>query len=324
MHKHSLQNTPYKKIIALSSIVLLILCAMYLFIGMNIDNWEFFFPRRSMKIIAILVVSFCIGYSSLVFQTITNNKILTPSVMGLDSLYLFIQTVIIYFLGSKQLAMMDGYANFFISLGAMILCAWILFFLLFKRENRSVYFLILTGMIIGSLFQGLSTFMQVLLDPNEFSVLQGKMFASFNNINTSLLGISILVVCIIIWLSYKDLPSLDVLSLGKENAINLGIHYEKLVLKKLMIISVLVSISTVLVGPITFLGILIISLTRNIISTYRHSYMGIQVTLLGSIFLIAGLLIVERIFHFETTMSVIINFIGGTYFLYIMIKERKQ
>ncbi len=324
MHKHRFLNTPYKKIITISCVILLILCAIYLLAGINGNNWDFFLPRRGIKVITIIIVSFCIGYSSLVFQTITNNKILTPSVMGLDSLYLFIQTVIVYFLGSKQLSMMNGYGNFFISLAAMILCSWILFLLLFKRENKSIYFLVLTGMIIGNFFQGLSTFMQVLLDPNEFSVLQGTMFASFNNINTSLLGISILITCIVIWISYKDLSSLDVLSLGKDTSINLGVPYDKLVLKKLMIISVLVSVSTVLVGPITFLGILIVSLTRNVISTYKHSYLGIQVTLLGSIFLIAGLLIVERIFHFETTMSVIINFIGGTYFLYIMLKERKQ
>lgn len=324
MRKYNLSKTPYKKIMLFSFLILVVLCAMYLFIGINANNWEFFLPRRGIKIIAILMISYCIGYSSLVFQTITNNKILTPSVMGLDSLYLFIQTIIVYFLGSKQLAMMDGYGNFFLSLGAMLLCSWLLFLLLFKRENKSIYFLVLTGMIIGNFFQGLSTFMQVLLDPNEFSILQGKMFASFNNINTSLLGISIVVIGIVILISYKDSSSLDVLSLGKDTSINLGISYDKLVLKQLMIVSLLVSISTVLVGPITFLGILIISLTRNLISTYRHTYLGIQVSLLGGIFLIAGLLIVERIFKFETTMSVIINFIGGLYFLYIMIKERKQ
>jgi iron complex transport system permease protein len=179
-------------------------------------------------------------------------------------------------------------------------------------------------MIMGGLFNGMATFMQVLLDPNEFSVLQGRMFASFNNINSKLIGISIFIILVVFIISIKDLPYLDVVSLGAENAINLGVDYKKLVLKTLIISAVLISVSTALVGPITFLGILIVNLARHVLASYSHRSLTIGTTLLGIFFLTAGLLVTERIFRFETTMSVIINFIGGIYFLYLMLKERKQ
>ena len=272
---------------------------------------------------AIIVVSYSIGYSSIVFQTITNNKILTPGVMGLDSLYMFIQTVVVFFFGSRQLSIMSDLKQFFISTGIMILSSLILYVLLFKGESRNIYFLILIGMILGGLFNGLSNFMQVMLDPNEFLILQGRMFASFNNVNINLLNICLILSFMCIIITINDLKKLDVVSLGEYHAINLGVNYKKIVRKSFIIISILVSISTVLVGPVIFLGILIANLSREILKGYKHNFMIIGSFLIGSIALSYSLFIVERIFNFGTTTSVIINLIGGIYFIYIMIKESK-
>ena len=304
-------------------IILLIGIFLFIFVGINSNNFSFNFPRRSNKIMAIIVVSYSIGYSSIVFQTITNNKILTPGVMGLDSLYMFIQTVVVFFFGSRQLSIMSDLKQFFISTGIMILSSLILYVLLFKGESRNIYFLILIGMILGGLFNGLSNFMQVMLDPNEFLILQGRMFASFNNVNINLLNICLILSFMCIIITINDLKKLDVVSLGEYHAINLGVNYKKIVRKSFIIISILVSISTVLVGPVIFLGILIANLSREILKGYKHNFMIIGSFLIGSIALSYSLFIVERIFNFGTTTSVIINLIGGIYFIYIMIKESK-
>ena len=304
-------------------IILLIGIFLFIFVGINSNNFSFNFPRRFNKIMAIIVVSYSIGYSSIVFQTITNNKILTPGVMGLDSLYMFIQTVVVFFFGSRQLSIMPDLKQFFISTGIMILSSLILYVLLFKGESRNIYFLILIGMILGGLFNGLSNFMQVMLDPNEFLILQGRMFASFNNVNINLLNICLILSFMCIIITINDLKKLDVVSLGEYHAINLGVNYKKIVRKSFIIISILVSISTVLVGPVIFLGILIANLSREILKGYKHNFMIIGSFLIGSIALSYSLFIVERIFNFGTTTSVIINLIGGIYFIYIMIKESK-
>lgn len=322
--EYVLSDKKSKKVIILLILIDLILIAAFLLPGITAKNFNFFMPRRMTKILAIIIVSYTIGYSSLTFQTITNNHILTPSVMGLDSLYLFIQTFIVFIAGSGTLSQMIGYRHFLVSVGFMISAACILFFLMFRGDRKNVYFLVLTGMIMGGLFNGMATFMQVLLDPNEFAVLQSRMFASFNNINSKLIGVSILIIFVVFIISIRDLPYLDVLLLGAENAISLGVDYKKLVLKTLIISAVLISVSTALVGPITFLGILIVNLARHMLRTYTHRSLTMGTMLLGILFLTAGLLVTERIFKFETTMSVIINFIGGIYFLYLMLKERKQ
>lgn len=313
----------YKKNIILS-VIIVIGVLLFVGIGLNSNNFMFNIERRLPKIFAIIIVSYSIGYSSIVFQTITNNKILTPGVMGLDSLYVFIQTVVVFFFGTKQLEIMSDTSQFLISAIIMIGSSLLLYVFLFKGEMKNIYFLILIGMIFGGFFSGLSNFMQVLLDPNEFLILQGKMFASFNNINVKLLGVCFIVLIICIFISIKDFKKLDVLSLGEYHAINLGINYKSLVRKQFIIISLLVSISTVLVGPVIFLGLLIASLSREIFKSYKHNILIFGAFLIGCLALIYSLLIVERILNFGTTMNVIINFVGGIYFIYIMLKENKE
>ncbi|HLS53543.1 MAG TPA: iron chelate uptake ABC transporter family permease subunit, partial [Tissierellaceae bacterium] len=211
--------------------------------------------------------------------------------------------------------------NFVISTGLMVIFSWILYRVLFKKEKNNVVTLLLVGLILGTLFQSISSFMQMMIDPNEFLHIQDRMFASFNNINTNILLISSLAILIIIIYTFRRSSILDVLSLGRENAINLGIDYDSTVFGLLLIVSILVSISTALVGPITFLGLLVVNLAREYLKSYEHKYLILSSTLLSIIALIGGQLLVERIFNFGTPISVIINFLGGVYFIYLLIKE---
>lgn len=301
----------------------IVLIVLYLLINIG-SNWGYVLPRRSIKILAIGITGGAIALSTVVFQTITNNRILTPSILGLDSLYLLIQTFIIFIFGSTSLTMADKNLNFLLSAGLMVLFAGVLYKVLFRGEGRNIYFLLLIGIIFGTLFQSLSSFMQVLIDPNEFMVVQDRMFASFNNINTDILIIAIIAVLLVTVYFFKFTKYLDVLSLGKEQAINLGVDYDYVVKRLLIIVAILVSISTALVGPITFLGLLVVNVTHEFLKTYKHTYLITASILVSIIALVGGQLIVERVFTFSTTLSVIINFIGGVYFIYLLLKENKS
>ncbi|WP_411502798.1 iron chelate uptake ABC transporter family permease subunit [Brevibacillus centrosporus] len=307
--------------------VLAIIAIVLIAIFMSIDaggNWDYVLPRRFKKILAIVLTGGIIAFSTMVFQTITNNRILTPSIIGLDSLYLFIQTFVIFVFGSTHMTLMNKNINFLLSAGLMVLFAGLLYKWLFKREGQNIYFLLLIGLIFGTLFNSLSTFMQVLIDPNEFQVVQDKMFASFNNVNSDLLIISVVLLIGVTLYFKKYIKYLDVLSLGRDQAINLGVPYDFVIKRFLIIIAILVSIATALVGPITFLGLLVANLGHQVMKTYQHKYLIAGSVLISIIALVGGLLIVERVFTFSTTLSVIINFIGGVYFIYLLLKENKS
>ena len=304
--------------LVVSSLILIIL---FVIIGLNNNNWGYLLSRRIPKIIAIVMTGGSIALSSIIFQTITNNRILTPSVLGLDSLYILIQTFVVFILGSSSKIVMNKNLNFITSVVLMVIFSGLLYKFLFNKEKDNILTLLLVGLILGTLFQSLSSFMQMMIDPNEFLHIQDKMFASFNNINTGILLLSSIFICLIGIYSYKNVKILDVLSLGREQAINLGVDYDKVIKKMLFIVSILVSISTALVGPITFLGLLVVNLAREFLKTFEHKYLIITSILISIVALVGGQLLIERIFNFGTPISVIINFAGGIYFIYLLLKE---
>jgi iron complex transport system permease protein len=174
------------------------------------------------------------------------------------------------------------------------------------------------------LFDSIASFMQVLIDPNEFLVVQDRMFASINNVNRELLFISTLAMLVVIGYSARFFKFLDVLSLGRDHAVNLGIDYDYVVKRLLLVVAVLVSIATALIGPITFLGLLVVNVAYEFLKTYRHRYLIAGSVLISVTALAGGQFIVKEVFTFSTTLSVIVNFIGGIYFIYLLLKENRS
>ncbi|MCU9812677.1 iron chelate uptake ABC transporter family permease subunit [Paraclostridium sp. AKS81] len=304
--------------------LIVIFSALFLTVGVNLDHIDYAMSQRIPKLIAIVITGGCIAFSSIIFQTITNNNILTPSVLGLDSLYVLIQTVIVFLLGVESSFITNKSSNFLLSSSLMILASFVLYKKLFERSNNNVFFLLLVGMIFGTLFKSMSTFMQVVIDPNEYAALQNSLYASFSNVNTEILMMSVIMIIVIIPFIYDELKMLDVISLGKDHAINLGVNYDKAVKKLIIVVAMLVSISTALVGPITFLGLLVVNVAKQLFKTYKHTYLISASILISILTLVVGQFLVERVFTFTTTISVIINFIGGLYFIYLLLKESKN
>ena len=311
-----------KKIYILLAITVLV-TAVFVGIGLNSSNASYLLSKRIPKVAAIVISGGCVAFASIIFQTITNNRILTPSILGLDSVYSFFQTIVVFVFGSGSIVMSNKNLNFGLSLIGMLLISALLYKVVFSKRDSNIMHLLLVGLIVGTLFRSLTSFMQVLIDPNEYLTLQNKLVASFSNVNVDILMLSIFIILVIIPFIYDDLKLLDVINLGKDQAINLGVDYDKTTKKMLVVVAILTAIPTALVGPITFLGLIIVNVTYQIVKSYKHKYL-ITVSILISICsLIVGLLFVDKVFSFNTTLSVIINFIGGVYFLYLLLKENK-
>ena len=313
----------YKRKTIILAVIALALTILYVFYDLT-GNIDYILPRRIIKVVAIVLTGGAIAFATTVFMTITNNRILTPSVMGIDSLYLLTQTVIVYLFGSGSLVMMNSNINYLISIGVMVLFSLLFYQLLFKGEGNNIYFLLLIGMILGTFFNSLTSFMQVLIDPNEFMVAQDRMFASINNVNTDLVYLSIIIIVLVVLYFLRLYKYLDVLNLGRDHATNLGVPYHYVVKRLLILVAILISIATALIGPITFLGLIVVNIAYQFLKTYRHLYLILGSIFISIIALVGGQFIVERLFSFQTTLSVIINFVGGIYFIYLLLKENKS
>ena len=316
MHK----NTKMIIMLALLSIAFL---AFYTLYGLNPDIYFYQLPSRLKRVIAIVIVAVAIAVSTVIFQTIVKNRILTPSIMGLDSVYTFIQTAIVFLAGVSSPLLLNSQYNYFLSMGVLVLFTLFVFKFLFKVTKNNIFLLLLIGIILGTFFGNLSTFMQILISPEDFSILQGTLFGSFNAIDESLLGITGIIVIIMLIFVFKDFHALDVLSLGRDHALNLGINYDRKVSSLLIIVAVLVSVSTALVGPIMFLGLLVVNLAHELLKTFMHSYLLLGTALISIITLVSGQMVVQFVFGNNIELSVIINLVGGIYFIYLMLRRNR-
>lgn len=301
----------------------LVLAGIFMTVGAD-GNWEYVLPRRGRMLIAFMLTGSAIAYSTVIFQTITGNRILTPNIIGLDSLYLLVQTFIIFVFGSLSYVMVNANVNFILSTLIMVGFAFLFYRFLFRGEKHHLYFLLLVGFVLGTFFSSLTTFMQVLMDPNEFMNVQNRMFASFQRVQTDLLIITGIAFTVLALIGLRYRASLDVIALGKDHAVNLGVDYDGIVKKLLILVAALISIATALVGPIMFLGLLVANVTYEMMRTHQHRWLLPASMLVGMMFLLLGQLVVEHVFTFSTTLSVIINFVGGIYFLWLILKKERK
>ncbi|MGL5416766.1 MAG: iron chelate uptake ABC transporter family permease subunit [Clostridium sp.] len=313
----------HKKIAILLGIVILAII-IYLTYRVKIGSFGYVINSRLPKIVAMILTGGCIAFASVIFQTITNNNILTPSAIGLDSLYVLIQTIIVFMFGTSSIFIINKNYNFLVCVVSMVLVSYVLYNKLFEKLGKNIVFILLVGMIFGTLFKSISTFMQVVIDPNEYAALQNNLYASFGNVNIEIILVSIIMLLSIVPFIYDDIKYLDVLSLGKDHAMNLGVDYEKLSKKMIIVVAILISISTALVGPLTFLGLIVVNLSRSLVKTYKHKYSLISSILISIIVIVIGQFLVEKVFTFSTTLSVIINFLGGIYFMYLLLREGRM
>ncbi|EAJ7279818.1 iron ABC transporter permease [Campylobacter jejuni] len=309
-----------KKMLILSFLTLNMI-GIFIFVGLNGFD-EYALKSRFLQIAAIIIVAICIAVSTVIFQTLYNNKILTPAIIGLDSLYMLLQSALIFSFGAANLSVYKNDINFLITLVCMVVFSLGLYKILFSSD-RSIYLIMLLGLVFGTLFSTLSSFFEVLIDPDEFMVIQGRMFASFDNIAFDVLILAYIISFLsFIWI-FRYMKFLDPLNLGKDLAINLGINYQKISKQLMIIIAILTSISTALVGPITFLGLLVVNITYELFKTAKHSILLSACILISILALLGGVFFVSRVFDYNATISVVINFLGGIYFIYLVLKGNK-
>ncbi|MHA6300090.1 iron chelate uptake ABC transporter family permease subunit [Devosia sp. CAU 1758] len=306
--------------------VLLILLALtalsivaFMVIGAK-GSWSFVLPFRGTKVWGMVMVGSAIAVATVLFQTITANRILSPAIMGYDALFGLVRTVQIFFLGGLSYAMLPAQLQFAYETALMVGLSTLLFRWLFNRAASDLYLLVLVGIVFGVLFRSVSGLMQRLINPNDYAVLQDVLFAGFNSIDQSLLLVSTVAILVVgVWV-WRLLPALDVMILGRGNAINLGVNYNRIVSQVLVIIAILVSVSTALVGPVTFFGLLVANLAYLVIRSHRHALILPAAVLIAIFALIGGQVVLERVFGYDTALAIIIEFIGGVVFIAMLLR----
>ena len=271
----------------------------------------------------MLITAFAIGGSSIVFQSIINNTIVTPCLLGMNSLYTLIHTAVVFVAGSASIVASNANLAFAVDVMIMGAAATVIYSWLFKKTKHNVLYVLLVGTVLTSFFSSIQSTLTRVMDPNEYDTLLNNLVASFSNVNSEIIVFCLALLALIIFALRKELALLDVLTLGRDQATNLGVDYDKCIRRLLLGVTLCIAVATAMVGPISFLGLIIANLSRQLLRTYRHWQLVLGSAFFGMIVLVFGQLLVEHAFSYAIPVSVFITVGGGIYFLYLLLARKK-
>lgn len=316
-----------KKLKSLSLILLLItIISIFLYIflwyftnGDNVTKSAFdqITARRLKHVIAMTVGAVLIAISSLSFQTITNNRLLTPSMIGFDAIFIATQTLLVFIFGQTSKLFTNANYNFLISAILMIGITLLIYSVILKKNKQQIFILLLVGLVISTLFSSITGFIQRIMNPNELDTVISASMVSITNINTDILILVIPLMIILIIMFYKNNKYYDTMALGEDTAISLGVEYHIKTNETMVYISFSMAIATALIGPITFLGLLAVNIAREVFKTYSHKTLMITSAMFAVIALVLGQLIVEQL-NLNVPVTIVLNLIGGAYMMYMI------
>lgn len=318
-------RTNERKLLLMAALVLLC-TAGYLLLEVNLANprlLAYAMKLRVPKVVVMLITAFAIGGASIVFQSVINNTIVTPCLLGMNSLYTLIHTAVVFFLGSGSLIAVNANLAFGVDVVLMGVVATVTYSWIFQKTKHNVLYVLLVGTVLTSFFGSIQTTLTRVMDPNEYDALLTTLVASFSNINTEIVLFAVVLLAGVTFAIRKELALLDVLTLGKAQAINLGVDYDKCIRRLLLGVTLYIAVATAMVGPISFLGLIVANLSRQLLKTYRHSQLILGSALFGMIVLVGGQLLVEHVVSYTVPISVFITVGGGLYFLYLLLTRKK-
>lgn len=309
------------------TLLILVLGFSLLYIGLDFFQLTAYVQKaRLTKLLSFLIVILLIVPPTIVFQTIVNSRYLSPSIIGMDAVYVLIQSLI-YFMGYHYLSQLMNHSLilFLIQIGLMLSICYLSLYLVkinwLSTVNESIWLMI--GMILGTVLRNLSTFFQVLMDPNEYLALQGRLFASFQSVSKELLGIAFIIAILSnAYLFYKRYL-LDVYHLGKTTALTLGVDIQKETKRLLLLIVLMLGTATAFVGPLTFLGFMVANITYYLTPKHHHLERLTIGILFGLVMILSGQLLIERVLNLQFNLNIMIEGIGGLMFFLLLFKKER-
>ncbi len=297
--------------------------AVYLGRGMTPDNAAYYLSRRGPQMIAMLTGGIALGVAAVVFQSVTQNRLLTPSVLGIDSLFVLFQTAVVFFSGADALIVTNPRVSFVVGVLGLTLFAHTMLRILFLNHEHGMAHVLLVGVVMGLLFRSVTGFLQMIINPNEFTIVQDSVFASVNNVRSGAIGLAVIVTALSTAFIAVKHRSLDVLSLGRSHAIGLGVEYRRTSVALMTAASLQVAGATALIGPIPFLGLVGANAARELVPAWHHRTLLPTAALVGTALLV-GVELTRQLADIEIPLGNLLKLVGGITFIAILIRGGRR
>ncbi|MGL4382228.1 MAG: ABC transporter permease [Bacilli bacterium] len=304
--------------------LLLVLCIVSLFIGVisiNVFNWSdkelyILLYSRLPRLISLILASMSISLAGLMMQNLMQNKFVSPSTAGTNEFIKLGLVVTLLTIPNVDPIIKALVAFLFSFMGTLLFLRIIN---IIDTTNKSVVAII--GIMLGSIVNSIATI--IAYKNNLLQSIGGLLQGNFALISSGNYEMLYLIIPIVI-ITYLFASKIMVASLGNDLASALGLDFKQVQITGLLLVSLLVSIVTINVGVLPFLGLIV----PNLVSRYygdnfkrnisRTMYLGVILCL--SCDILARVII----FPYEVSISLILGIIGSICFLYIILKGEKH
>jgi len=278
--------------------------------------------RTIPAIIGMAAAGGIIALVSLAFQTITQSRILTPSMIGFDAVFMGTQTVLVFTFGSFTPFFQNPIQNFFVTSIVMVIVSMTMFGAILRKNRNNIIFLLMFGIVLSGIVSNSARYLQTLMSFYDFYQVQAATAVTVMNMNTAVILIAWPIIIIVAALLMLKHRTYDVMSLGPEQSKSLGVTYNREITYTLILISIGMSVATAMIGSLTFLGLLVVNASRELLKTHKHLPLFICSALVAVLTLVMGSA-VEQLIQGLIPLTTIINLVGCTYVFYLILKENR-
>ena len=281
------------------------------------------FEFRLPRIVMAILVGMGIAISGAILQGLSQNPLADPGIIGINSGAGF--AVVLYMFFFRGTTFLTGWASIFIMpftalLGAF-LAAFLIYVLSWKNGRVTPVRLLLVGIGINAAFGAGLVIFQMKMEPNDFMKTIVWLAGTIWGTNWTFVWALLPWLLILIPITFYKSRILDVMGLGDQIAIGVGLPIEK-ERRLLLLISVALAGACVSVGGgITFLGLIAPHIARKLVGP-RHIRLLPMTAALGGLLLLSADTIGRVILApTELPVGIVVSILGAPYFIYLLVKS---
>lgn len=279
------------------------------------------FEVRLPRIILAVLTGSLLSMAGAVYQAIFQNPMADPYVIGISSGAAFGATIAIIFLPPMMLL-----GNSIVSLAAFvcaILTSILVYFISKTKRGVDTFSLLLTGVVISTVLSSFISLMMLAHQDEAMKIMTWTM-GSFNAKSWNHV-ITILVPTVVgIFFTIYHGKDLNVLVMGEEEAMTMGLDTKRLKRNMLLICALLTSIAVSVSGIIGFVGLIVPHFIRLIFGS-EHKFLLKASFVFGAIFMLLSDTIARSLISgFEVPVGIITSLIGGPLFLILLVRYRRS
>lgn len=271
---------------------------------------------RLPRILAGLMVGAALSISGASFQGVFQNPLVSPHILGVASGAGFGAGLAILLFDNLVLVHLVSFAFGLVSVGMTYALSRV-------YKTTPILMLVLSGIVVGSLFSALTSFLKYIADPmNKMPAIVFWLLGSLNHVSFKdiLITTPIFIVCIATLLMVRW--QINLLAMGEEDAKSLGVNTE--ILKTLIIVSATIATASAVCisGIIGWIGIMIPHIGRLIVGP-DHKYLLPISMLIGAAYLVAVDTIARTALATEIPIGILTAIFGAPVFAFLLRKTQK-